>query len=65
MNPGDSFTTNILYLINKALLTEENEIYLALGDHHIAKYDSEVGRIMPIEHDTRIRFLRIYPKVTD
>ncbi len=21
--------------------------------------------LMPIEHDTRIRFLRIYPKVTD
>ena len=65
MKQGDSFTTNILYLINKALLTEENEIYLELGDHHIAKYDSELGRIMPIEHDTRIRFLRIYPKVTD
>ena len=65
MKPGDSFTTNILYLVNKALLTEENEIYLWLGGPHIAKYDSELGRIMPIEHDTRIRFLRIYPRVSD
>ena len=65
MKQGDSFTTNILYLVNKALLTEENEFYLNLGGHHIAKYDSELGRIMPIEHDTRIRFLRIYPRVSD
>lgn len=65
MKQGDSFTTNILYPVDKALLTEENEIYLWLGGPHIAKYDSELGRIMPIEHDTRIRFLRIYPKVSD
>lgn len=65
MKPGESFTTNILYPVDKALLTEENEIYLDLGGHHIAKYDSELGRIMPIEHDTRIRFLRIYPRVSD
>ena len=65
MKQGDSFTTNILYPVDKALLTEENEIYLWLGGPHIAKYDSELGRIMPIEHDTRIRFLRIYPRVSD
>ena len=65
MKPGDSFTTNILYCVYKDSLAKDKEIYLGLGGHHIGAYDPELGRIMPIEDDPKIRFLRIYPRVTD
>ena len=65
MKPGDSFTTNILYCVYKDSLAKDKEIYLGLGGHHIGAYAPELGRIMPIEDDPKIRFLRIYPRVTD
>lgn len=65
MKPGESFTTNILYCVYKDSLAKDKEIYLGLGGHHIGAYDPELGRIMPIEDDPKIRFLRIYPRVTD
>ena len=65
MKPGESFTTNILYAVDKSYYTRDLEFYLWLGGAHIGAYDPELGRIMPIEDDPKIRFLRIYPRVTD
>ena len=65
MKPGESFTTNILYAVDKSYYTRDLELYLSLGGHHTGAYDPKLGRIMPIEDDPKIRFLRIYPRVTD
>ena len=65
MKPGESFTTDILYAVDKSYYTRDLEFYLWLGGAHIGAYDAELGRIMPVEDDPKIRFLRIYPRVTD